>query len=541
MSLRKLLLLILVTSALGFHGCAIILSKSKQKVTVHSATPGATIYFMGDSVGVGSAQIKANKGRLFESIRLEKDGYKSKNQTFGLTKLSAAYIASIFDIWFYGPFFMHKLPRLRKFQKVQEVPAMTPLQNRLDTEKYVYINKVSIDTKEEDIRYKNYYSYKKYVAGTYVDKGSQTATQNKKVAKNKKAGKSNDLKVDNTIFTDELNASLVKMNFVDTNNKFFRNTSNSLYINAIIKKVSFNEVFYIPPTNGFGVNYSYSRMLSIDLEIEWEILNYYKEKIYTINTKQKSDPFQFNTRYYNGASKNTVTDVINKAVQDNMEYSFLQVRKQLSDQKLLLKSREVDDTVKTMSIIRGNVVTAGKLNNYLKGSVTIKVDEGHGSGVVISSEGYIVTNYHVIANTKKIEVVYNDGNKEEATVVRKSAEGDLALLKVARKDLTALPISELKDTEIGIDVWAIGTPRSLELGQSVSKGIISGLRKTDNVTYIQTDVKISPGNSGGALVNKEGLVLGIVTSKVMSVGTEGIGFAVIGGDLIEKLKLNIIK
>jgi S1-C subfamily serine protease len=147
----------------------------------------------------------------------------------------------------------------------------------------------------------------------------------------------------------------------------------------------------------------------------------------------------------------------------------------------------------------------------------------------------------VIANTKKIEVIYNDGSKEEATVVRKSAEGDVALLKVARKDLSALPISELKDTEIGVDVWAIGTPRSLELGQSVSKGIISGLRKTDNVTYVQTDVKISPGNSGGALVNKEGLVIGIVTSKVMSIGTEGIGFAVIGGDLMEKLKIKFVK
>ena len=536
---RKLSLFIIIISALGLHGCALMLSKNKQKVTIHSATPGATIYHMGDSVGVGTAIIKANKGRLFESVRVEKEGYKSKTQTFGLTKLSPAYIASILDIWFYGPFFMQKIPRLRKFNKVQEVAAMTPLQNRLDSEKYVYINKVSIDTKEEDIRYKNYYSYKKYLAGTYIDKGKKTTTQSKKAAK--KSDKSNDLKVDNTIFTDELNASLVKMNFVDTNNKFFRNTSNSLFINAIIKKVSFHEVFYISPTSGLGAGYSYSRMLAMDLEIEWEILNYYKEKIYTIQTKQKSDPFQFNTRYYSGSSKNTVTEIINKAVQDNMEYSFLQVRKQLVEQKLLTKTREVDDTVRSMTINRGNVIAAGKLNDYLKGTVSIKVDEGHGSGVIISSEGYIVTNYHVIANTKKIEVIYNDGSKEEATVVRKSAEGDVALLKVARKDLSALPISELKDTEIGIDVWAIGTPRSLELGQSVSKGIISGLRKTDNVTYVQTDVKISPGNSGGALVNKEGLVLGIVTSKVMSVGTEGIGFAVIGGDLMEKLKIKFAK
>ena len=177
------------------------------------------------------------------------------------------------------------------------------------------------------------------------------------------------------------------------------------------------------------------------------------------------------------------------------------------------------------------------MNEFLKSTVSIKVDEGHGSGIIASEDGLIVTNYHVIAGTKNIEVIFNDGSKAKAEIVRKNANADLALLKVHRDSLRPLEISESNDPEIGIDVWAIGTPKSLELGQSVSKGIISGIRMANDMTYIQTDAKVSPGNSGGALITREGVVLGIVSSKLIALGTEGIGFAILGSDIFSRLKL----
>ena len=165
------------------------------------------------------------------------------------------------------------------------------------------------------------------------------------------------------------------------------------------------------------------------------------------------------------------------------------------------------------------------------------MDNGHGSGVVISADGYIVTNYHVVAGSKKIEVIFNNGTIVAGEVIRNNSESDLALIKVKLEGLSPLIVSEDKNPEIGIDVWAIGTPSSLDLGQTVSKGIVSGIRKTNGLTMLQIDAKISPGNSGGALINKDGTVLGIVSSKLIGYGTEGIGFAISSAEVLQSLNI----
>jgi len=135
-----------------------------------------------------------------------------------------------------------------------------------------------------------------------------------------------------------------------------------------------------------------------------------------------------------------------------------------------------------------------------------------------------------------MEVTFNDGTKAQATVVRTSTEADLALLKVSNTGLLPLPLNT-SEPEIGIDVWAIGTPKSVELGQSVSKGILSGIRKANDVSYLQTDVSLNGGNSGGALITKEGTVLGIVTSKLIGLGTEGVGFAISSQEVQNRLNI----
>jgi serine protease Do len=143
----------------------------------------------------------------------------------------------------------------------------------------------------------------------------------------------------------------------------------------------------------------------------------------------------------------------------------------------------------------------------------------------------------VVAGSKKIEVIFSDGTKADATVIRKNEDADLALIKVDKTGLNPLPLCTEKEPEIGIDVWAIGTPKSIELGQSVSKGILSGLRKANDVSYVQTDVSLNGGNSGGPIINKQGTVLGIVTSKLIGVGTEGIGFAISTEEVFRRLKV----
>ena len=162
---------------------------------------------------------------------------------------------------------------------------------------------------------------------------------------------------------------------------------------------------------------------------------------------------------------------------------------------------------------------------------------GDGSGVIISKNGYIVTNYHVIANAlssanSKI-VVYLDTTDAEgysASVVGYNISADLAVIKIDAKNLTAVEFSDSKKLKVGQYVITIGNPGGLEFMDSVTYGVISGLNRVvssdSNVELIQTDAAINPGNSGGALVNAEGELVGINSSKIVSEEFEGMGFAI---------------
>ena len=158
---------------------------------------------------------------------------------------------------------------------------------------------------------------------------------------------------------------------------------------------------------------------------------------------------------------------------------------------------------------------------------------GVGSGLIVDSDGYILTNSHVVANgnAKDIRVLFDNGDKVQGKVLWYDATLDLAIVKV---DVTGLPVATLGDSdnlEVGEIAIAIGNPLGLEFQRSVTSGIISGLHRSvqvDQVTVIddliQTDASINPGNSGGPLLNSKGEVIGINTAKITS--GEGLGFSI---------------
>lgn len=152
----------------------------------------------------------------------------------------------------------------------------------------------------------------------------------------------------------------------------------------------------------------------------------------------------------------------------------------------------------------------------------------HGTGVIISSDGQILTNAHVINSMENIVVVLSDGNGYEATIVCIDEESDLALIKIEKSGLKPATFAKSEDIVIGKTVIAIGTPISFSLRNSASMGIISGVNRNINSFYnlIQTDAAINPGNSGGPLVNLEGKVIGINSSKFIGNGIEGMGFSI---------------
>lgn len=162
------------------------------------------------------------------------------------------------------------------------------------------------------------------------------------------------------------------------------------------------------------------------------------------------------------------------------------------------------------------------------------VSSGAGSGVVISSDGYIVTNNHVIENATKITVQMRDGNEYTATLIGSDSKSDIAVLKVEAKNLQAAVFGDSDTLIVGEEVVAIGNPLG-ELGGSVTNGIISAKEREieiDNqlMTLLQTNAAINPGNSGGGLFNLKGELIGIVNAKSSGTGIEGLGFAIPAND-----------
>lgn len=154
-----------------------------------------------------------------------------------------------------------------------------------------------------------------------------------------------------------------------------------------------------------------------------------------------------------------------------------------------------------------------------------------GSGVIVDAKnGYIITNAHVIENADEITVTLLDDRQIKAEIVGRDKPSDVAVLKVATKNLTEMPLADSSRAEVGDFVLAIGNP--FALSHTVTSGIISALGRSDNnpesyQDFIQTDAPINPGNSGGALVNLNGQLVGINTAIFSgSGGNIGIGFAI---------------
>lgn len=183
----------------------------------------------------------------------------------------------------------------------------------------------------------------------------------------------------------------------------------------------------------------------------------------------------------------------------------------------------------------------------------LEEEQSSGSGIIISGDGYILTNYHVISGSDSIVVTLSTGEEVNATVVGIDSVTDLALLKINKTGLTAATLGDSSAVTVGQLAIVVGNPIGEELSNTVTAGVISATNRTLNVentvlNLIQTDAAVNPGNSGGPLINSNGEVIGILTAKRIYAGTtesgetiyaEGIAFAIPINDakpIIEALK-----
>jgi len=168
--------------------------------------------------------------------------------------------------------------------------------------------------------------------------------------------------------------------------------------------------------------------------------------------------------------------------------------------------------------------------------VTVLTGSGSGSGDLVSSDGYMLTNAHVVSDEKQVRVRWSDGIETVADVVRVAKDRDIALIKTSSRDRDPLPIKRGAVTP-GARVYAIGSPLGKAYQGTVSSGVVSATRTIEGLRYIQSDVSITHGSSGGALLDENGSVIGIAVSGVEVGGPVGINFFIPIGDAMDFLNL----
>lgn len=200
-------------------------------------------------------------------------------------------------------------------------------------------------------------------------------------------------------------------------------------------------------------------------------------------------------------------------------------RADLNDYAYSAGSRVTDVVKKVSPSIVGII---GKPSNGSQAYADNRFNLAHGTGIIVQSDGLIITNAHVVEDMKQIIVVTSDGKQYAGTTMQLDEESDLALVRIDATNLTAATFAKSSDVEVGQPVVAIGTPMSFALRNSVTYGVISGTDRSLHATYrlLQTDAAINPGNSGGALVNLQGEVVGINSLKLSATGVDGLGFAI---------------
>ena len=212
----------------------------------------------------------------------------------------------------------------------------------------------------------------------------------------------------------------------------------------------------------------------------------------------------------------------NFKTQNDKEISTLSSLIDQIEQQSNIKLNELKGELKDIKIKSADF--SAIVDDVLPSVVSVKTDIGQGSGAIIDSKGYVVTNLHVINGASIIRVTTYSGKTYNIEgIVGYDESADIAVLKIEAAGLKALSFSDSSTLKVGEKVIAAGNPAGLAF--TVTEGIVSAFRTAqNNIIYIQTDVPINPGNSGGPLINAKGEIIGINNFKVS--GFEGLGFAI---------------
>jgi hypothetical protein len=505
---KKVYLVFFLSSIILFSSCASILNGKQQDVILKNKTDNATIYVDNVEKQVNSAnEIEVDRDMNPKQVRIEKEGYKDKYDVLVQTKKSPWYIMTVIPFGILiQPLTMDRAPNSWDYPKEYTMGGLQKIPENPEVSNELIVKETSFDVDKNNV-------VTKLINGNRYHKKGEI-----KVGESEKS--EIDLNAENTIFSKGIYDLLKGSNYIDTTSTVIKNRAKLVNISGNVKKITVYNIFMFKGGHQPGAHF-------MDISVEWKLQDVYGNDFYSEEIEARSGNF---SNYFNeDTSKKTIQDAINTSLVNLLK------KKEFVD----LMSRPVykDNSYQALNINEEAAKTPKDLDQAMKASCTIKNEDGHGSGFFVGNSGYILSNYHVVANQDDITVLDDKRVQYNAEIVRISKVRDLALLKIDHQPEYSFSVSGVTNHKRGDNVYAVGTPTSIQLGQSLSKGIISGVRKENDVEYIQVDASVNPGNSGGPLINEKAELVGVVNAKLKGIGLEGLGFAIPQKFIKEVLKI----
>lgn len=542
--MRKIPNFILLALVLFISSCNLILTPNNQKVNVTCTNENSIVFKDKNEIGKGtnfSLKIK-KKGAI--QLVVQTPGYKDENvimMPYKKHKLFYPYlILDCPSIIFIG---FADFNKTFDYKSVWQLENKYKLDKRLETEKYIdfLAIKLNINDKKKDIQDYTIHS-KGEVADminnavlekAILDKENEERMAKKATNKNKLTNNKNEnqIKSDDTEFSKNIFKLLKQTEFIDTVKNVFQDNNNTLVLEAEIRKVDKFTVFRK------GASYS-NGMYRAGMGIQWYLKNTYDEILDSVYIYEYSGDFITDFKHAKKEDDSFYFDAV--------ERSYLKLRESKEFQNNITLNSDFTSKDEKLSIFTPKSTVKTVEEASLASVIIKRNDKGHGSGFAISNDGYILTNFHVIAGKttdqlEGIKVILSNGEELEAKVVRYNRARDIALLKVDYQFEKAFALKSSKDFNSLQEVYTIGAPKSIELGQSITKGLISNERNANNNSLLQLSISINGGNSGGPLFDTNGLLHGVIQSKLVGYATEGVGFAIPSYLIADYLNITITK
>lgn len=525
----------LLITSFSISSCNYIFIPLKQSVSISSTNENSVVFADNEEIGRGNEfRLKVEKTR-YKQIVLQTPGYQDEQIVMKPKKKTAlAYPLLLLDIPFLISIMGFTDDKTFVYNKEMKFENSNKLEKRLENHKYINISEINLNINDKnqdiqeylisskgDINENMRLAVEERKNSNAIDLINQNESQKKRMIEETQ------LKMNNLQFSESLYKILKKTEYYDTINKVFQDNNNTMLLAGEIRKVDLFRFYIGSKTENF---------FKAGLTIEWYIKNSYGETLDSVSIYEYSGEF---TPKYVGAE-------YEKVYNDAVDRSYFKLRK--LDAFLKNIEMNVDFSFNEEKLTINEPISIVKeLKEASLASVIIKrKDKGHGSGFAISNDGYILTNFHVIAgNTfdqlESFKVVLSNGQELAAKVVRYNRAQDIALLKVEynfEKAFLLKPTKEFKNLQ---QIYTIGAPKSIELGQTVTQGMISNERKTKNKNVLQLSISINGGNSGGPLFDKAGNLHGVIQAKLVGYATEGVGFAIPSYMITDYLNISITK